>query len=146
MSANEDISDLVRTLADLLGETGLSEIEYAKGDWRIRVAKSGLASAVPLPMAAATAAAPQSAVCAPEAAPSGAITSPMVGTVYRSQDPGAAPFVEVGDEVTEGQTLLLIEAMKTFNEIRAPRAGRIVKIMVENGAPVEYGDPLLVLS
>jgi acetyl-CoA carboxylase biotin carboxyl carrier protein len=136
--------DLVRALAALLDETGLSEIEYAVGDLRIRVARG----AAPIAVAAA-AAQPASAPTAREPAegpPEGAVTSPMVGTAYLSPQPGAAPFVAPGDTVREGQVLLLIEAMKVMNQIHAPRAGRVARFVVTDGAPVEYGQVLLLLD
>jgi acetyl-CoA carboxylase biotin carboxyl carrier protein len=141
--------DLVRKLARLLDETGLSEIEYGKDGWHMRVAK---ASPRPLPVA------PPEAPPATEdgaAAEDGSealgenaevIASPMVGVVYNAPEPGAPPFVKVGDEVTAGQTLFLIEAMKVFNPIEAPRAGKVVRILVSNGTPVEFDEPLLVIE
>jgi acetyl-CoA carboxylase biotin carboxyl carrier protein len=132
--------DLVRVLAALLDETGLSEIEYAVGDIRIRVAR-GAAN-----VAAAVVAAPPAAHEAAAAEPEGAVKSPMVGTAYLAPQPDAAPFVAVGDTVREGQVLLLVEAMKVMNQIHAPRAGRVAQIAVTDGAPVEYGQTLLVLE
>lgn len=152
MKASDVDSDLVRKLADLLEETGLTEIEYATDSWRIRVVRSaGSASAatpVTIPAAAANNPAPAQAASTMEVEEShpGAVTSPMVGIVYITPEPGAAPFIKVGDAVQEGQTLLLIEAMKTFNEIRAQRAGKVTQILVEDGAPVEYGEELLILE
>ncbi|HXQ49598.1 MAG TPA: acetyl-CoA carboxylase biotin carboxyl carrier protein subunit [Stellaceae bacterium] len=134
--------DLVRALAALLHETGLTEIEYAVGDRRIRVVRG----ASPVVVAAAPAPAPAAAAAAPLAEPAGAVKSPMVGTVYLAAEPGAAPLVAVGDAVREGQVLLLIEAMKVMNQIHAPRAGRVSQILVADGAPVEYGQVLLVLD
>ena len=146
-------ADLVRELARLLDETGLSEIEYSRGEWRVRVAKA--------PPAAATVPASALAVQVPEAAPAeaaadpagedfaghpGVITSPMVGVVYTSESPDAPPFVKVGDTVTVGQTLLLIEAMKVFNPIVAPRPGKVARILVGSGVPVEFGEPLIVVE
>ena len=138
--------DLIRRLAELLKETGLGEIEYAEGEHRIRVAMpgtvmAGVAAAAPAPAAIAAAAA-----AATEAPTAGALTSPMVGTVYLAPEPNAASFVKVGDKVREGQTVLIIEAMKVMNAIRAPRAGTVTRILVANGAPVEYGEPLLVIE
>jgi acetyl-CoA carboxylase biotin carboxyl carrier protein len=143
--------DLVRQLAKLLDETGLTEIEYGEGKWRLRVSKAMTAAATVVPAAAAAAAAAvateRSTATAEEAARHpGAVTSPMVGTVYVAPEPGAAPFVKAGDTVSEGQTLLLIEAMKTMNPIRAPRAGKVSQIFVTNAAPVEYGEVLLILE
>ena len=141
--------DLVRQLAKLLDETGLTEIEYGEGKWRLRVSKGMTAPTVVSAAAPAPAAAPGPAV-APSAEDAvrhpGAVTSPMVGTVYVAPEPGAAAFISVGDSVAEGQTLMLIEAMKTMNPIRAPRAGRISQIFITNAAPVEYGEVLLILE
>jgi acetyl-CoA carboxylase biotin carboxyl carrier protein len=140
----------IERLAELLVRTGLTEIEIAQGEARIRVAKQVVTTiehGVQMPgptVPAAAAASP--AAAAPEAMAAGTITSPMVGTAYLSVEPGAAPFVSTGETVKEGQTLLIIEAMKVMNAIRAPRAGRIGRIFIENAAPVEYGEPLLVLE
>lgn len=144
--------DLVRQLAKLLDETGLTEIEYGEGKWRLRVSKGMTAAASVVPAAAAAAAVvaaahPAAPASADDAARHpGAVTSPMVGTVYVAPEPGAAPFVKTGDTVSEGQTLLLIEAMKTMNPIRAPRAGKVSQIFITNAAPVEYGEVLLILE
>jgi len=141
--------DLVRKLAALLEETGLTEIEYALGDQRIRVDRGGtVTSAVGIsaPPAAGNEAAVPATVSADETTPPGTITAPMVGVVYMAPEPGADHFIKVGDTVSEGQTLLLIEAMKTFNPIRAPNAGRVAQILVAEGAPVEYGEALVVLE
>ncbi len=136
--------DLVRDLAALLEETGLSEIEYEVGDRRIRVARNiGAAVAAPLP-AASVPGPPAPAASAAE--PPGAIKAPMVGIIYLSPQPGTPPFVKPGDTVSEGQTLFIIEAMKVMNQIPAPRAGRVAQILVENGAPVEFGQVLAVLE
>jgi len=137
--------ELVKKLAALLEETGLAEIEYAVGEQRIRVAKIA-APAAPAPAAAAAAPAPAAPVSTPAGPHPGAVTAPMVGTVYLSPEPGAPPFVRVGDMVGEGQTLLLIEAMKTYNPVRAPRAGKVVRVLVADGDPVEYGGELMVLE
>ena len=142
----------IERLAELLQRTGLTEIEVCQGETRIRVAKQhppAVEYTVPPPASVAHAAlAPAPAAPAPtaEAAHPGTITSPMVGTVYLAAEPSAPAFVSVGDTVKEGQTLLIIEAMKVMNAIRAPRAGRVLRIFVENSAPVEYGEPLLVLE
>jgi acetyl-CoA carboxylase biotin carboxyl carrier protein len=136
---------LVRTLASLLEETGLSEIEYAVGDRRIRVAKAPAPIAAMLPQGAALQVAAPAAAAAGAERP-GAVKSPMVGTVYLAPQPGAAPFVKAGDQVAEGDVLLIIEAMKVMNQIRAPRAGRIAEIAVADGAPVEFGQVLLILE
>lgn len=152
MKASDVDSDLVRKLADLLEETGLTEIEYATDSWRIRVVRSAGSTPAAAPAtnsaAAANNPAPAQAASTMEVEEShpGAVTSPMVGIVYLTPEPGAAPFIKVGDAVEEGQTLLLIEAMKTFNEVRAQRAGKVTQILVEDGAPVEYGEELLILE
>ncbi|MDJ1156702.1 acetyl-CoA carboxylase biotin carboxyl carrier protein [Chelatococcus sp. SYSU_G07232] len=152
--------ELVRELATLIAETHLTEIEVEKGDLRIRVARMPAPATVTVPVAPQPAyAAPMSAPApAPVAAPSttvaakpsgehpGAVTSPMVGTAYRRPSPDAKPFVEVGSKVEAGDKLLLVEAMKTFNDIVAPRAGTVTAILVEDGQPVEYGEPLLVIE
>jgi len=138
--------DLVRTLAALLQETGLTEIEYAVGDRRIRVVR-GIPAVAAASLAIADtrpAPAPAGATVASELA--GAIKAPMVGTVYLQPQPDAAPFIKIGDTVREGQTLLIIEAMKVMNQIPSPRSGRVAQILVDDGAPVEYGQPLVVLE
>ena len=142
-------SELVRTLASLLAETGLSEIEYAVGDRRIRVARNAVAvgHAAPGPGVAPSAAGPASAAAEPAPAEHpGAIKAPMVGTVYLAPQPEAPPFVKLGELVAEGQVVLIIEAMKVMNQIHAPRAGRLARILVEDGAPVEYGEALMILE
>lgn len=148
-------SKLVRELAELLGETGLSEIEVEDGDRKIRVARTISAApvaqlAVPAAPAPAAAAAPASAPAAPAepAAPSmaNAVKSPMVGTTYLAPEPGAAPFVSVGATVKIGDPLLIIEAMKVMNPITAERAGKVTAILVEDGQPVEFDQPLVVIE
>ena len=144
-------SDLVRQLAGILNETGLSEVEYESGGTRIRVARTiqqtvfapgaGAVAALPAPSAGAVAPASTDLSAHP-----GAVKSPMVGVVYYAAEPGAAPFVKVGDSVTEGQTLVLIEAMKTFNPVKAPRAGKVARMVADNGAPVEYGEVLVIIE
>ncbi|MDX3808489.1 acetyl-CoA carboxylase biotin carboxyl carrier protein [Bosea thiooxidans] len=146
--------DLVRELAELLNQTDLTEIEVEKGDLRVRVARSlattvHVPTAAPLPVAAAAApapAAPAATETKPGANHPGAVTSPMVGTAYRRPSPEAKPFVEVGSVVKQGERILLVEAMKTFNDIVAPRAGKVTAVLVEDGQPVEYGEPLLVIE
>lgn len=145
--------ELIRQLATLLTDTDLSEIEVEQGDLRIRVARSVAAAPVsyhvapPAPAAAPmAAAAPVAAEVVNQAAHPGAVPSPMVGTAYRSPEPGAKAFVEVGQTVREGQTVLIVEAMKTMNQIPAPRAGTVKAILVTDGQPVEYGEPLLVIE
>lgn len=137
--------DLVHTLAALLQETGLTEIEYAIGDRRIRVVR-GAPAAVPVSLAVANT--PVAPAASPAAARdiAGAVKAPMVGTAYLQPQPDAAPFIKVGDSVREGQTLLIIEAMKVMNQILSPRSGRVAQILVDDGAPVEYGQPLVVLE
>lgn len=143
-------SELVRSLAHLLDETNLTEIEYDTGSVRIRVARQGLPMAVhhavpaAVPAVAAAPVAQQAAT--DDASHPGAVTSPMVGVSYLAPEPGAAKFVEVGQTVSEGQTLMLIEAMKTFNPIRAPRAGKLVRFLVTDGQPVEFGEPLAIIE
>ena len=138
-------ADLVRKLAELLDETGMTEIEYGTTDWHLRVSKGGGAPAV----VAAPVAVPAPAVAvegAPAESHPGTLKSPMVGVVYTLPEPDAPPMIKVGDPVTEGQTVLLIEAMKVFNPIKAPRAGTVTRIFVSNGDPVEFGEPLLVIE
>lgn len=145
--AKNDIDDaLVRRLAVLLEETGLTEIEYGTGTWRIRVAKHGETIGAPAAPAVVTPADAEADADSDKGIPPGAVTSPMVGTVYLAPEPGAAPFVSLGDSVEEGQTLLLVEAMKTFNEIRARQAGKVTEILVEDHMPVEFGATLMILS
>ena len=158
MSKNSPIEPaLVRELAELLAATDLSEIEVEKGDLRIRVARQTASAVVQYAPAAPAAvmAPPPVAVATPAAAhaePSsakdhpGAVASPMVGTAYRRPSPEAKAFVEIGSQVKAGDKVLLVEAMKTFNEIVAPRAGTVTAILVEDGQPVEYGEALLVIE
>lgn len=145
--------ELVREMAQLINETDLTEIEVQKGDLRIRVART-ITATVMAPVAPAPAFAP-APVAAAAAAPAetkaaaahpGTVNSPMVGTAYRRPSPDAKPFIEIGQEVKAGERVLLVEAMKTFNDIVAPRAGKVVAILVEDGQPVEYGEPLLVIE
>lgn len=144
--------DAIRALAAVLTETGLSEIEIADKDSRIRVARAMGAPAtatvaLAAPAAASAAAtAPAVATVDPDASHPGAITSPMVGVAYLSPEPGAPAFVTVGQTVTAGQTVMLIEAMKTFNQIKAPKSGTVARILVQNSAPVEYGEVLMVVE
>ena len=138
--------DVIRELAKLLDETGLTEIEYERDGVSIRVARQGIAPAMrgrstEAPLAAPAAAAPASD---PIQHP-GLVASPMVGTAYLGPAPGARPFVEVGSAVKAGETLIIIEAMKTMNQIPAPRSGTVLQILIEDGQPVEYGEPMLVL-
>lgn len=142
--------DLIRQLAGLLDETGLGEIELEEDDRKIRVAKPTTAVAAPAPAApAVTAASPVAAdAAAPEdaAAHPGSIPSPMVGVCYLAADPESPPFCSEGDQVKAGDTLLLIEAMKVFNPITAPKAGKVTKILVADGTPVEFGEPLVIVE
>jgi acetyl-CoA carboxylase biotin carboxyl carrier protein len=141
--------DLIRQLAKLLDETGLTEIEVDQDKTRIRVARApapvAAQVAAPAPAVAQAPAAAAPAAGAPKAS-AGTVMSPMVGTAFRAPEPGAKPYVEVGDRVREGQTLLIIEAMKTMNQIPAPRAGVVTSVLVEDGQPVEYGEPLLTVE
>ena len=139
--------DTIRALAAVLVETGLTEIEIADKDSRIRVVR-GVAPATVVPVTTAVAPAPVAvAVAAPDAASHpGAVLSPMVGIAYLAPEPGAAQFVTLGQPVSAGQTLMLIEAMKTFNQIKAPKSGTVAAILVQSGAPVEYGEVLVVLE
>lgn len=148
---------LISSLADILNKTGLSEIELDRKGTKVRVSKTMTAvatiaapQAAPAYHAAAPSGgeAPAAAATAPKAAVDhpGTVKSPMVGTVYMAPSPGAANFVDVGASVKEGQTLLIIEAMKTMNQIHAPRSGKITQIFIENGQPVEYGEPLVAIE
>jgi acetyl-CoA carboxylase biotin carboxyl carrier protein len=141
--------EVIRELAKLLDETGLTEIEFKQDGVSVRVARSAAPAAwtraaeVPLGLAATPA--PVTAIVEPSQHP-GLVASPMVGTAYRGPAPGARPFVEVGSQVRTGDTLLIIEAMKTMNQIPAPRAGTVIQILVDDGQPVEYGEPLLIID
>jgi acetyl-CoA carboxylase biotin carboxyl carrier protein len=142
---------LIRELAKLLDETGLTEIEIERQGLRVRVGRSGAAShsaahgtAVPPPPVAAPA--PVALVAADLGKHPGAVTSPMVGTAYRGAAPGASPFVDIGSKVAAGETLLIIEAMKTMNQIPAPRSGTVTQILIEDGQPVEFGEPLVIIE
>ena len=162
-------ADVIRALAGLLSETGLSEIEYAIGDHRIRVAREGAGKTLPangqlngdhVSGPGLNGAAHHPAIADPgettEAAPAaglgtrlddpGLITAPLVGVAYLAPQPGTAPFVRVGDPIEKGQTLLIIEAMKVMNQIRAPRSGRLARILVTDTEPVEYGAPLMLIE
>jgi acetyl-CoA carboxylase biotin carboxyl carrier protein len=146
---------LVRKLADILTETGLTEIEVEHNDLKIRVAKTLTAAPVQYAAAPAPLAAPAAAPAAAAGEASTAaepqrrgdvVNSPMVGTVYLQPEPGAPSFVKVGDTVTAGQTLMIVEAMKTMNPIPAPRGGKITEIIVQDAQPVEFGEPLIVIE
>jgi acetyl-CoA carboxylase biotin carboxyl carrier protein len=151
MSEKKQIdAELVRELAAILSDSGLSEIEVEHGELRLRLARTLTAAApvhthvvaaAPAPMAAA----PTPAAPDPAKHP-GAVPSPMVGTAYLSPEPGAPAFIKVGDTVTEGQTILVVEAMKTFNPIPAPRAGKVLAILVTDAQPVEYGEALAIIE
>ena len=148
--------ELLRDLAAILNDTGLAEIEIEQPGLRLRVARGGTNVMAYAPQAAAPAPAPAPAVSAPAptaapvasdpAANPGAVKSPMVGTVYLAPSPGAANFVAVGKDVKQGQTILIVEAMKTMNQIPAPRSGKITQILVEDGEPVEFGQALVVIE
>ena len=154
MAKFEMDTEFVRELAEILEETHLGEIELADGERRIRVARPTVtvAAAAPVamaaPLAAAGAAVPVAAAAAAGdiAKHPGLVKSPMVGTAYLAPEPGKPNFVAVGDKVTAGQTLLIIEAMKTFNPIKAPKAGTVTQLLVENAQPVEFGEPLMVVE
>ena len=145
---------LIRDLANILNETDLTEIEVEQDDLRIRVSRAGTPQYVQAPIAAPAFAAPAAvtATAAVAAAPAdarnnkNAVTAPMVGTAYLSPAPGARPFIEVGSTVKEGQTILIIEAMKTMNQIPATRSGTVTQILIENGQPVEFGEPLMIVE
>ena len=145
-----DEQRVIRQLAELLNETGLSEIEIEKSGLKIRVARTlNVQSVVAAPAAAAAApagAAPAKAASADPAKHPGVVKSPMVGTAYRSPEPGAATFIEVGSQVTQGDTLFIIEAMKTMNQIPAPHSGKVTAVLIENGQPVEFGEPLVIIE
>ena len=140
----------IRELAQILRDTDLTEIELMDGESRLRVVRQAVVAA-PVATQVAVAAPAAAAVVAPvaemlDADHPGAVVSPMVGVAYLAPEPGAAQFVSVGAKVTQGQTLLLIEAMKTFNQIKAPRAGTVTRILIESGTPVEYGEPLIIIE
>src|SRR5215468_8940844 len=142
--------DMIRELARLLEETGLTEIEFERNGERIRVARqiqqavlapAAVRNGAPAPIESAESTAPVDPTKHP-----GAVTSPMVGTAYMGPEPGARPFVEVGSRVRAGETLLIVEAMKTMNQIPAPRAGTVIQILIEDGQPVEFGEPLMIIE
>jgi acetyl-CoA carboxylase biotin carboxyl carrier protein len=143
--------DLIRELARLLDETGLTEIEFERDGLRVRVARQAQAAVAAAPARTAALDTPGTAF-ATDGAPidpakhPGAVTSPMVGTAYVGAEPGARPFVEVGSRVRAGETLLIIEAMKTMNQIPAPRAGTVLQVLIEDGQPVEFGEPLMIIE
>ncbi|NTJ64089.1 acetyl-CoA carboxylase biotin carboxyl carrier protein [Agrobacterium rhizogenes] len=145
---------LIRDLANILNDTDLTEIEVEQEDLRIRVSRAGTTQYVQAPIAAPAAyAAPAAVAAAPAAAPAGktrnpdnVVSAPMVGTAYLAPAPGSAAFIQVGAAVKEGQTLLIIEAMKTMNQIPAPKSGTVTEILVQDGRPVEYGEALVVIE
>jgi acetyl-CoA carboxylase biotin carboxyl carrier protein len=146
--SKSDDSALIRELALLLDETNLTEIEIERAGLRVRVARNiSIAASV-----STSAQAPAAAAAAPVAAVTdvskhpGVVPSPMVGTAYWASEPGAKPFIEIGSKVSVGQTLLIIEAMKTMNQIPSPRAGTVTQILVEDGQPVEFGEPLVIIE
>ena len=147
----------IRELAQILRDSDLTEIELVDNDIRVKLVRQISVAPMAMPIAApivmpaagapaAVAAAPVAAAGVDDADHPGAVTSPMVGVAYLSSEPTAAPFVTVGSKVAQGQTLLLIEAMKTYNQIKAPRAGTVTRILVESGTPVEFGEPLMIVE
>jgi acetyl-CoA carboxylase biotin carboxyl carrier protein len=142
--------DLIRELAELLTETGLTEIEVERDDTRVRVARNvgGTVVAPQMTAPVSVAATPGATAAAPvtDATHPGAVHSPMVGTAFRAPEPGGRPYVDIGDQVNQGDTLLIVEAMKTMNQIPAPRSGKVTKILFEDGQPVEFGEPLLIVE
>jgi acetyl-CoA carboxylase biotin carboxyl carrier protein len=148
---SKDDSALIRELAQLLDETSLTEIEIERAGLRLRVARNiSIAASMPANFVQAAAAPAAAAAAAPPTADlsqhPGAVPSPMVGTAYWAPEPGAKPFIEVGAKVSVGQTLLIIEAMKTMNQIPSPRAGTVTQILIEDGQPVEFGEPLVIIE
>ena len=147
----------IRELAQILRESDLTEIELVDNDMRVKLVRQVTVAPMAMPVAAAPAAMPAAPAAAASPAPAapaadvdadhpGAVNSPMVGVAYLSPEPTSAPFVTVGSKVTQGQTLMLIEAMKTYNQIKAPRAGTVTRILVESGTPVEFGEPLMIVE
>jgi acetyl-CoA carboxylase biotin carboxyl carrier protein len=138
---------LIAELTQLLEANNLTEIEVQRGDQRVRVARGGtVMAAAPVNATPVRAPAPAAPAASDAKSHPGVVTSPMVGTSYRAPEPGAKPFVEEGSEVSAGQTILIIEAMKTMNAIPAPRSGKVARILVEDGQPVEFGEPLMILE
>ena len=140
----------IKDLAELLSDTGLTEIEIETGDMRIKVARQGTAVSAVVPAPAPVAPAPEAAAeAAPAPAPTdhpGGVKSPLVGTAYLAPEPGAANFVKVGDTVNEGQTILIVEAMKTMNPIGAPKSGKVTQIFISNEQPVEFDEVLMIIE
>ena len=146
MSKKIDVDDdLIRKLAEIMDDTGLTEIEIGQADFTVRVSRGSTAVAAVAPAAAPVAAAGEQ-ITTPHADHPGVVTSPMVGVAYTAPEPGAAQFISVGDSVSEGQVVMLVEAMKVFNQIKAPRSGTVKSILVESGSPVEFGEPLLIIE
>ncbi|MDB5397821.1 MAG: accB [Rhodospirillales bacterium] len=140
-------SETIRKLAELMTETGLSEIEMAEGDRRVRVSRATLAAAAaPVQVATASTPAPTAIAAISPASHPGAVISPMVGTAYLQGEPDAPPYVSVGDAVRVGDTLLIIEAMKVMNPIKAPKSGTLTQILISDGQPVEYGEPMMIVE
>jgi acetyl-CoA carboxylase biotin carboxyl carrier protein len=139
--------ELIRELAKLLDETGLTEIEIERDGLRVRVGRGGITTVAAPSLGGLIATTPAPLAAAADIAKHpGAVISPMVGTAYRGAAPGAAPFVDIGSKVTAGETLLIIEAMKTMNQIPAPRGGTVTQILIEDGQPVEFGEPLVIIE
>jgi acetyl-CoA carboxylase biotin carboxyl carrier protein len=142
-------ADLIRELASLLDETGLTEIEFERDGQRVRVARQAQIAVAPAspptPVEAAVPSLADGSAIDPAKHP-GVVTSPMVGTAYVGPEPGARPFVEIGSRVRTGDTLLIVEAMKTMNQIPSPRAGTVIQILIEDGQPVEFGEPLMIIE
>jgi acetyl-CoA carboxylase biotin carboxyl carrier protein len=147
----------IRELAQILRESDLTEIELIDNDMRVKLVRQVTVAPMAMPLAAHAAPGPAvapAAIAAPPAARTaeidadhpGAVNSPMVGVAYLSPEPTSAPFVTIGSKVVQGQTLMLIEAMKTYNQIKAPRAGTVTRILVESGTPVEFGEPLMIVE
>jgi acetyl-CoA carboxylase biotin carboxyl carrier protein len=149
MAKQEIDHELIRALAKLLDETGLTEIEFERGGQRVRVARQAQPTVAVAPVVRAEAVdaklLPASGTFDPSNHP-GVVTSPMVGTCYRAAEPGARPFVDIGTRVNAGDAVLIVEAMKTMNQIPAPRAGTVIQILIEDGQPVEFGEPLMVIA
>ena len=138
--------EAIRALAGVLDETGLSEVEIERGGLRLRVSKGQTVSTASVPAAAPAQGGAPAAPSAPAAVETGAVRSPMVGTAYLSPSPGAAPFITVGAQVAQGQTVMIVEAMKTMNEIKAPHAGTVKEVRARDAEPVEYDEILLIIA
>jgi acetyl-CoA carboxylase biotin carboxyl carrier protein len=148
-TAKQEIDhELIRALAKLLDETGLTEIEFERGGQRVRVARQPTVAVAPVVRAEAVEAKglPAGGGAFDPSSHPGVVTSPMVGTCYRAPEPGARPFVDIGSRVNAGDPLLIVEAMKTMNQIPAPRAGTVMQILIEDGQPVEFGEPLMIIE